>query len=221
MTRNWLRITRSGAIGLLAITFVGVAAGCGGDAGAGAPAPGGCRYAAQGQAAKPVDPPSPDGVQSSGTASAVLKTTAGDLTITMDRSKAPCTVHSFESLAKQGYFDQTSCHRLTTEGILVLQCGDPTGTGSGSPGYSFADEVTGSESYRPGVVAMANAGPDTNGSQFFLVYGESTLRPNYTIFGQLDQRSVEALSKVAAVGTINGSPDGPPKRPVTISTVTS
>src|SRR5699024_8063385 len=80
---------------------------------------------------------------------------------------APCTVNSFLSLAGQEYFDDTDCHRLTTEGIFVLQCGDPTGTGSGGPGYSFADELDGSETYPAGTLAMANAGPDTNGSQFF------------------------------------------------------
>ena len=112
--------------------------------------------------------------------------TEGDVTITMDRAKAPCTVNSFVSLAGQGYFDQTRCHRLADSGIFILQCGDPTGTGQGGPGYQFANETDGTESYTRGVVAMANAGPGTNGSQFFLVWDDSTSLdrvPNYTIFG--------------------------------------
>jgi peptidyl-prolyl cis-trans isomerase B (cyclophilin B) len=201
-----------------------LASGCAGGTGAepGAPAGDGCQYPARGQAAKPVDPPQTNGMPTTGSASIVLKTTAGDIAIALDRGKTPCTVNSFESLARQGYFDNTSCHRLTTEGILVLQCGDPTGTGSGGPGYSFADELTGSESYVKGVVAMANAGPRTNGSQFFLVYGDSTrLQPKYTLFGTMDQKSVDLVAKVAAAGTGDGTPDGPPKTPVTIRQVVS
>ncbi len=134
-----------------------------------------CDYTETGQAAKPVNPPRATGVPVSGTIAFVLKMTEGNLTITMNRSKAPCTVNSFESLADQGYFNQTRCHRLTEQGIFVLQCGDPTGTGTGGPGYQFADEVDGTETYGKGAVAMANAGPNTNGSQFFLVWADSTV----------------------------------------------
>ena len=98
------------------------------------------------------------------------------------------------SLATQGYFDGTICHRLTTleeSGIAVIQCGDPSGTGSGGPGYTFADETTGDEKYTAGVIAMANRGPDTNGSQFFIVYDDSPLPPDYTVFGSIDDASLK------------------------------
>src|SRR5690606_14024148 len=114
------------------------------------------------------------------------------------------------------YFDSTSCHRLTTSGIFVLQCGDPTATGTGGPGYSFADELTGSETYPAGTLAMANAGPDTNGSQFFIVYADTSLAPDYTVFGHLDGASTAIVADVAAEGTASGAPDGAPRTPVTI-----
>ena len=127
-----------------------------------------------GDPAKPVDPPAPGEVRTSGETAWTLTTNQGPVTITMDRSRTPCTVHSFESLARQKYFDNTQCHRLVDSGIFVLQCGDPTGTGRGGPGYRFADEVSGSEKYPAGTVAMANAGKDTNGSQFFITCDATT-----------------------------------------------
>ena len=129
---------------------------------------------------------------------------------------------SFVSLAEQGYFDGTSCHRLTTAGIHVLQCGDPTGTGAGGPGYSFADELTGEETYAAGTLAMANAGPDTNGSQFFIVYqsANGALGPDYTEFGTITKKSLAEVRKVAADGVQGGGTDGPPATPVEISSVT-
>jgi peptidyl-prolyl cis-trans isomerase B (cyclophilin B) len=166
-----------------------------------------------------VKPPSTSDVATSGTVTSVITTNAGDVRITLDQAAAPCTVHSFLSLAQQGYFDATSCHRLTLQGILVLQCGDPTGTGSGGPGYSFADETKGGESYVRGVVAMANAGPNTNGSQFFLVWGDSTQldqTPNYTIFGRMDDASVSVVEQIAAGGVSGGGADGKPANPAQI-----
>ena len=126
------------------------------------------------------------------------------------------------SLAEQGYFDATECHRLTTAGIFVLQCGDPTATGSGGPGYSFADELTGEETYPAGTLAMANAGPDTNGSQFFIVYGDTQLPPAYTVFGTVDEAGVKLVEEVAAEGTdnANGQGDGAPNQAVEIESVT-
>src|SRR5699024_11558444 len=94
------------------------------------------------------------------------------------------------------------------EGIFVLQCGDPTGTGSGGPGYSFADELDGSETYPAGTLAMANAGPDTNGSQFFVVYDDSPLPADYTVFGSLDKESTKTVADIAAEGTDSGAGDG-------------
>ena len=141
----------------------------------------------------------------------VLEMTEGKVTITLDRAKAPCTVNSFVSLAEQGYFDKTKCHRLADSGIFVLQCGDPTGTGSGGPGYQFANETDGTETYTRGVVAMANAGSDTNGSQFFMVWDDSTRldhTPDYTIFGRLDAASRDVVATMAGEGQDGSNPDG-------------
>ncbi len=173
--------------------------------------PGECEYAEAGEAAKPVDLPPTGGVATSGTIRYVLEMTEGPVTITLDHGKAPCTVNSFVSLARQGYFDQTRCHRLADSGIFVLQCGDPTGTGSGGPGYQFPDETDGTESYVRGVVAMANAGPGTNGSQFFLVWDDSTTldrTPNYTIFGTMDAASRDVVAEMAAEGQDGSNADG-------------
>ncbi|MBN9613734.1 MAG: peptidylprolyl isomerase [Actinobacteria bacterium] len=182
--------------------------------------PAACDYAPSGNASKKVELPS--GPKPSGTVTVTLKTSVGELTAQLDADRAPCTVESFVSLAEQGFFNSTSCHRLTTDGIYVLQCGDPTGLGSGGPGYSFADELskTASSDYIPGTLATANAGPDTNGSQFFLVYGDSTgLPPAYTVFGFLEPASLDLVKSVAAAGTISGGPDGAPKKKVTIDSV--
>lgn len=184
-----------------------------------------CAYPASGQAAKPVRPPRTTDVPASGTVAYTLAMTGGPVTITMDRAKAPCTVNSFASLADQGYFDATRCHRLSDSGILILQCGDPTATGTGGPGYTFADETTGHESYTAGVVAMANSGPDTNGSQFFLVWGDSTALdqdPSYTIFGRMDPASRDVVAEMAGEGQDGSNPDGTgrPNNPSEISKVT-
>ncbi|MFC4857424.1 peptidylprolyl isomerase [Actinophytocola glycyrrhizae] len=158
-----------------------------------------------------------------------LTTSAGPLTIQLDAERAPCTVQSMVFLAGEGFFDGTNCHRLTTsEGLRVLQCGDPAGNGSGGPGYVVPDEFPtdlppsadgSSVTYPRGTVAMANAGPGTTGSQFFLVYADSTLPPEYTVFGTLDEASLATLDQVAAAGVAPGgnSPqDGAPVTPVTI-----
>jgi peptidyl-prolyl cis-trans isomerase B (cyclophilin B) len=181
-----------------------------------------CEYPADSQspAAKKVDPP-PAKPTVGGKVEATMDTSAGAFGLTLAADTAPCTVNSFISLAEQGYFDGTTCHRLTTQGILVLQCGDPTASGSGGPGYSFADELTGNETYPTGTLAMANAGPDTNGSQFFIVYGDTPLPPSYTVFGTVDDATVAAIEKVAQDGTdnSNGEGDGAPNTPVDISSV--
>lgn len=167
-----------------------------------------CSFDPFGEPARAVDPPSTNDIQTTGTVGYVLKTSQGPVTVTMDRAATPCTVHSFEALAKQGFFDDTQCHRLVDSGIFVLQCGDPTGTGRGGPGYRFADEVKGSTTYRAGTVAMANAGPNTNGSQFFLVYEDSELPPNYTVFGQMDPESLGVVARIAVEGQDGSNPDG-------------
>ncbi len=192
-----------------------------------------CTYSPQGQPAKPNNPPRPDGILTSGPnakASVSIETNQGNIGLTLDNDMSPCTVNSFVSLASQGFFDGTGCHRLTTgEGLKVLQCGDPTGTGTGGPGYKFANEFPTDQydqndpalqapvPYKRGVIAMANSGPNTNGSQFFLVYGDSQLPPNYTIFGTIDETGLQTLDKVAAAGTQGGAPDGKPAQTVTIT----
>lgn len=181
-----------------------------------------CTYAADGQApAKDVEPP-PEEAAAAGTIAATMTTSVGDLALALDAGAAPCTVNSFISLAAQGYFDDTSCHRLTTTGIHVLQCGDPTGTGRGGPGYTFADELTGDETYPAGTLAMANSGADTNGSQFFVVYGETPLPPDYTVLGTVDDAGLQVVEKVAEAGTDDafGQNGGHPNTPVDIETVT-
>ena len=166
--------------------------------------------------------------------SVALATSAGPIGLTLNRAEAPCTVNSFVSLAGQGYFDGTSCHRLTTgEGLKVLQCGDPTGTGTGGPGYTIPDEVpttlapspsgAGTVTYPRGSIAMAKtAQPNSGGSQFFLVYADSTLPPDYTVFGTIDDAGLATIDGVAAAGTddSNGAGDGKPVTPIDIQTVT-
>jgi peptidyl-prolyl cis-trans isomerase B (cyclophilin B) len=186
-------------------------------------------YHACGVAARDVGVPVYDAAAAKKTYTVTITTNRGDIVFTADGAAAPYTVYSFVYLAKKGYFNATKCHRLTTAGIFVLQCGDPTGTGSGGPGYEFQDEnltslgtpVSGSVTYPAGAVAMANAGPDTNGSQFFLVYKNSPLTPNYTPFGTITQ-GLSILLKVAAAGTnnANGTGDGAPNEPVEIERVT-
>jgi peptidyl-prolyl cis-trans isomerase B (cyclophilin B) len=138
-------------------------------------------------------------------------TNQGVITVRMLTSAAPCTTYSFRFLASQGYYNQTHCHRLTVEGIYVLQCGDPTGTGSGGPGYEFNDENLAGATYPAGTVAMANAGPDTNGSQFFFTWKDTTLAPDYTPFGTVIG-GMNVLEKIAAAGDDqqNGPGDGYP-----------
>jgi peptidyl-prolyl cis-trans isomerase B (cyclophilin B) len=200
---------------------------CGGDDGSTAVDAGSevsttsCDYPSDGQpAAKQVDPPSstaPD----TGDVDVTISTSVGDLKATLGRDTTPCTVNSFLSLADQGYFDDTPCHRLTTAGIFVLQCGDPTGVGNGGPGYSFADELDGTETYPAGTLAMANAGPATNGSQFFIVYADSSLPASYTVFGHVDDAAVKTVEDVAKKGVVGGQGDGAPKEAVTISSVSA
>jgi peptidyl-prolyl cis-trans isomerase B (cyclophilin B) len=173
-------------------------------------------------AAKAVNAPNGSDVPKTGTDTATITTNNGVITATLDRADAPCTVQSFVSLAAQGYFDNTTCHRLTTSGLFVLQCGDPTGTGSGGPGYSFNDELKGTETYNRGVLAMANSGANTNGSQFFLVYGDSTgLSAAYTIFGTISTTGLAVVDTVAAAGVSGGGTDGTPALATTITTVST
>ncbi len=155
---------------------------------------------------------------------ATIRTNRGNIVINLLNSKATCTVNSFVSLASQKFFNQTSCHRLVTSGIFVLQCGDPTGTGSGGPGYQFSDENLAGAKYPAGTLAMANSGPNTNGSQFFLVYKNTPgLQPNYTPFGTIVS-GLKIVQNVAKAGSDNAfaaqGGGGHPKEKVVIKSVT-
>jgi peptidyl-prolyl cis-trans isomerase B (cyclophilin B) len=181
----------------------------------------GCSYEKTAEpAARQVLLPPTEGVETKKVYDVTLATNRGDIVFEMDSAAAPCTANNLRSLAHFRYFDGTACHRLTTKGIEVLQCGDPTGTGSGGPGYQFEDENLDGATYPRGTVAMANAGPGTNGSQFFLVYGDSTLPPNYTPFGTITS-GLEVLEAVAKAGSddANGAGDGKPKLPISITTL--
>ena len=152
------------------------------------------------------------------TYTATIGTNCGTITVALDGKAAPHTVNSFAFLAGKHYFDNTKCHRLTTSGIYVLQCGDPTGTGTGGPGYQFRDENLSGATYPAGTVAMANAGPGTNGSQFFFVYADTPLPPNYTPFGKVTS-GLDILKAIAAKGS-EPPGDGAPKQPVVITSFT-
>ena len=227
-------------LALLAPVLLATLVACGGedDKTGTRQAEGPCTYTTDGtQAAKKVDLP-PSTPPAENPTSMTIATDRGDIPITLEPDQAPCAVNSFVSLAKQGYFDDSTCHRLTTQGYYVLQCGDPTGTGSGGPGYTFPDELVAGDSrlqpcsgsgatayctYNAGTIAMANRGPDTNGSQFFLVYGSSPFPPAYTVLGHLDAAGLKVVKAIAAdgIGTPNGMGpgDGAPKSPVKITSV--
>jgi peptidyl-prolyl cis-trans isomerase B (cyclophilin B) len=173
-------------------------------------------------AVRPVGlPRDPQPTPARGQVRIMVRTNLGPIPLVLDRAQAPCTVQSFVHLVRQRFYDRTICHRLTAYPTLsVLQCGDPSGTGEGGPGYRYRDELptdlppaptdpTGAHRvYARGVLAMANAGPDTNGSQFFLVYADSALRPNYTIFGHVEPAGLRTLDTIAA-GGVAPTPDDP------------
>lgn len=153
-----------------------------------------------------------------GQRTATVVTNRGTVVVALSAA-APCTVNSFAFLASKNYFDGTKCHRLlNAPGFTALQCGDPSATGSGGPGYAFADENLTGATYPRGTLAMANAGPGTNGSQFFFVFKDSQFSPNYTPFGTVIS-GLEVLDAIAAEGTDNGKSDGAPKKTVTLSSV--
>jgi peptidyl-prolyl cis-trans isomerase B (cyclophilin B) len=159
-----------------------------------------------------------------------IVTDRGRIGLQLANNESPCTVMSFVTLAQQAYFDNTECHRLTTARALsVLQCGDPKGDGTGGPGYQFGNEYP-TIQYPPGepalkkpvvyprgTLAMANAGPHTNGSQFFMVYRDSLLPPTYTIFGTITPAGLAVIDKIASAGVAGGGDDGAPVNEVSIT----
>jgi cyclophilin family peptidyl-prolyl cis-trans isomerase len=181
-----------------------------------------CTYTASGKAARKVSRP-PTQPDMSATYTAKIKTNRGTIDINLQNAKAACTVNSFVSLADQKFFNNTPCPRLVTTGIFVLQCGDPTGTGSGGPGYKFKSENLTGAKYTAGTVAMANSGTsDSNGSQFFMVYKNTTgLSASYTPFGTITS-GLNVLQAIAAKGDNNSNPagGGKPKEKVQIESVT-
>ncbi|WP_298180005.1 peptidylprolyl isomerase [Saccharomonospora sp.] len=188
------------------------------------PNPISCEYTESGEAAKEVSVPNGEDVSSEGTVKVTLHSNVGDIGLELDRALAPCTVNSFVHLAEEGFYTDTGCHRIGTEGLQMLQCGDPTGEGTGGPGYAFADETFDSLAYGRGILAMANSGPDTNGSQFFMVYGEAPLPPDYTVFGTIDDEGLEVIDEIARGGhdgSFDPSPGGgKPNTEVTFTDVT-
>lgn len=193
-----------------------------------------CQYPASPEpAAKQVKPPRTGKVPTDpAQVSASMVTNQGRIGLMLANNESPCTVNSFASLIGQKYFDNTKCHRLTTSPDLgVLQCGDPKGDGTGGPGYQFANEYP-TDQYPPndpkaqqpvlyprGTLAMANAGPGTNGSQFFMVYKDSQLPPQYTVFGTIQPDGLATLDKIAKAGVAGGGEDGAPASEVTITSL--
>ena len=185
------------------------------------PSAAGCSYQQTGKASRKVTVPRFDPRAASRPGSATLVTNRGEITVELTAADAPCAVNSFRHLAQAGFYDRTPCHRLTTQNIFVLQCGDPTGTGTGGPGYRFPDENLprdAENNYPAGTLAMANSGANTNGSQFFLVYKDTTLPPNFTIFGRIT-KGLDVVRKVADAGVTGGGGDGAPQQSVTIRQV--
>ncbi|OBF18068.1 peptidylprolyl isomerase [Mycobacterium kubicae] len=194
-----------------------------------------CQYPpSQQPAAKPAKPPRTGKIPTDPASISVsMVTSQGNIGIMLANNESPCTVNSFASLVGQKYFNDTKCHRLTTSPNLgVLQCGDPTGEGTGGPGYQFANEYP-TDQYPPndpalqqpvlyprGTLAMAHSRvPNSNGSQFFMVYKDSQLPPDYTVFGTIQADGLATLDKIAAAGVAGGGEDGAPATEVTIKSV--
>jgi len=140
---------------------------------------------------------------------AVVVTNKGEFTIELDPEQAPETTNSFVFLARNKYFDDTVCHRIIPG--FVVQCGDPTATGTGGPGYTIIDELPGAGEYQIGSIAMANAGPQSGGSQFFIITGESgaALPPQYALFGEVIDGFDGTVVSMEAAGTAAGDPSEP------------
>lgn len=185
--------------------------------------------------ASPSPSPEAEGAQPPSTEVSEFRTWTGALTLNdslelgleLDGMAAPQAVASFVQLAEDGFFDGTSCHRLTTDGIFVLQCGDPTGTGTGGPDYRFGpiENAPADDVYEEGVLAMARQGGNGSsmGSQFFIVYEESSIPSDaaggYTVFGRITSGLDELVDQVVSAGVEGGATDGRPAAPAVVTSV--
>jgi len=150
---------------------------------------------------------------------ATFSTDRGVVMIELDPAAGPCSVEAIRYLVKKKFYNGTSCHRLTTNpGLGVLQCGDPSGTGTGTPGFRFDDKLPARGAYVRGVVAMANAGPGTNGSQFFIVHGAAQINSDYPVVGKVSA-GMKLVDDVVAGGVEGGAEDGKPTKPMTFTSV--
>ncbi len=183
---------------------------------------GDCEYVPDGTGGDVELPPATPAT--AGEVGVTIGTTIGEFHLTLDGDRTPCTTNSIVSLVEQGFYDDTTCHRMTiSQGFQVLQCGDPTGTGSGGPGYTIPAEYDGTETYPAGTLAMARAAdPNSGGSQFFICFGDTALSPEYTVFGTVDQDTVDAIAEAAEAGVtpVMGPEDGTPKTDITFDTAT-
>lgn len=184
-----------------------------------------CEYPEGAAAAKEVSAPATENVPARGKVTVTLTTNFGDIPMELDREVSPCAVNAISHLAEEGYYNDTVCHRVTGGALNVLQCGDPSGSGSGGPGFTFSDEWPVGDAdessnvvYPRGSIAMANSGPDTNGSQFFLNWADGALPPNYTLLGMMTDDGISTVESIADNGVIPGMgpTDGAPAEEVTI-----
>jgi len=187
-----------------------------------------CTYPASGKAAREVTAPTNTSPANTGTVDVDMTLNGTKFTATLDRKAAPCTVNSFLSLASQGFYDDTDCHRLTKSAELnILQCGDPSGKGNGGPGYTFENENAENTAYPVGTLAMANSGSDstsgagTNGSQFFIVYGKTVPAGSYTVFGKVSPEGMKVVDAIAAKGVEKNAQSGKPVAEAKITSITA
>ena len=169
--------------------------------------------------AKQWNSPPPMSVNQNKSYTVTLHTSMGDMDVQLFPKDAPKTVNNFVFLAREGFYNNVKFHRII-KGFMV-QTGDPTGTGAGGPGYRFEDEPV-TRDYKRGIVAMANAGPNTNGSQFFIMHSDYPLQKNYTIFGQVtDSKSLDTLDKIATspVATSSRGENSVPTQDIRITSV--
>lgn len=174
---------------------------------------------AKGHTAKNIVPP--EVINSQKNRFFTFKTNCGDVVIEADIKNAPVTVTALAALAEGGFFDQSVCHRLTTENTYLLHCGDPTATGAGGPSFTFNDEnlpTANPSIYSAGMVAMFNTEKNPNGSQFFIVYQDTSLPSSYTIWGKVT-KGLEIVQSVAKRGVVDGVKDGAPKQKISIERV--